>query len=285
MGGWKADIAGSKDSEADRIDRQKAAFGTETIAKLKGLYVLIIGLRGVGVEAAKNLILSNVGGVVVWDPERAVMRDLGTNFYLTEQHARDGTLRREACLPQLKSLNPYCKVEEFGGDLTDEYLLSLNDSGHPFAAIIVTQFLPKATLFRINRTARENNIAFLVAINNGVTASLFSDFGPSHTITDWNGEPTEARALSNIEVVVKPASLQVGASHAVLCIWRMPRRDDTAKQRARARTPARKHRPLVVPLRATDTRPELTASCARRGAAWLFMARTAFLPFAGRWRA
>jgi hypothetical protein len=94
MGGWKTDIAGGKDGEAARIDRysslgrtlvaahcrpqmtcavfaknrQKAAFGAETIAKLKDLHVLIIGLRGVGVEAAKNLILSNVGGVVVWDP-------------------------------------------------------------------------------------------------------------------------------------------------------------------------------------------------------------------------
>ena len=54
--------------EAARIDRQKDAFGAE-MAKLKDLNVLVVGCRGVGVEAAKNLILSNVGAVVMWDPE------------------------------------------------------------------------------------------------------------------------------------------------------------------------------------------------------------------------
>lgn len=36
------------DQEAERIDRQKAAFGHDTIARLKDLNVLIIGIGGVG---------------------------------------------------------------------------------------------------------------------------------------------------------------------------------------------------------------------------------------------
>ena len=69
MTGWKTGLADEADGEAARIDRQKAAFGAETLAKLKDLNVLVVGCRGVGVEAAKNLILSNVGAVVMWDPE------------------------------------------------------------------------------------------------------------------------------------------------------------------------------------------------------------------------
>ena len=186
MGGWKAGLAGEADGEAARIDRQKAAFGAETLAKLKDLNVLVVGQRGVGVEAAKNLILSNVGAVVVWDPEPTRMRDLGSNFYLTEAHAAAGTPRAEAGLPQLKSLNPYCKVEAYMGALSDAYILTpdVNATGKPFAAVVVTQLLPKADLFRINKVARENNIAFLMAITSGVTTSLFSDFGPNHLIMD-----------------------------------------------------------------------------------------------------
>jgi tRNA A37 threonylcarbamoyladenosine dehydratase len=159
MGGWKAGM--EKDAEADRVDRQKAAFGAETLAKLKDLNILIVGLRGTGVETAKNLILSNVGAVVVWDPERTAIRDLGTNFYLTEEHAAVGAVRSEACLEQLKSLNPFCKVEAYNGEISDEYLLQadVNGTQKPFSAIVVTQLLPKAELFRINETARVNNIA------------------------------------------------------------------------------------------------------------------------------
>lgn len=211
MGGWKAGLEDEKDGEADRIDRQKAAFGAETLAKLKDLNVLILGMRGVGVESAKNLILSNVGAVVVWDQNATEIRDLGSNFYLTEQHVAEGTLRTDACLPQLKSLNPYCKVEAYTGAITNNYLLTqdVNGTGKPFAAVIVTQLLPKSELFRINQTCRTNNIAFLMAFTSGITSSLFSDFGPKHIVNDATGEPVETKALSNIEVMKKPPSLKV----------------------------------------------------------------------------
>ena len=212
MGGWKKGVVAA-DGEADRLDRQKAAFGAETLSKLKDLNVLIVGLRGVGVEAAKNLILTNVGSVTVWDPEPTSIRDLGSNFYLTEAHAAAGTRRTEACLPQLKSLNPFCKVEEHTAaeGVTDEYLCQpdVSGTGKPFAAVIVTRLLPKAELCRLNETCRGRGIAFMLALTNGVACSIFSDFGPKHTINDADGEPTETFAISNIEVLPKPPILKV----------------------------------------------------------------------------
>jgi hypothetical protein len=210
MGGWKKGVQAA-DQEADRVDRQKAAFGAETLAKLKDINVLIVGMRGVGVETAKNLILSNVGSVVIWDPEPTEARDRGSNFYLTEEHVAEGTARNEASLSQLKSLNPFCKVEAYSGEITCEYLSQqdVNGTGKPFTAVIVTRLLPKAELFRINTTARANNCAFLLAVTNGVTSSIFSDFGLQHHITDSNGEPTETYAVANIEVMAKPPILMV----------------------------------------------------------------------------
>ena len=212
MGGWKKGVVAA-DGEADRLDRQKAAFGAETLSKLKDLNVLIVGCRGVGVEAAKNLILTNVGSVTVWDPEPTRIADLGTNFYLTEAHAAAGTRRSAAALPQLKSLNPFCKVEEYTNaeGLTETFLLQpdVQGTGKPFAAVVVTRLLPRAELERLNETCRSRGVAFLLAITNGVSASLFSDFGDTHVITDHDGEPTETFAISNIEVLPKPSILKV----------------------------------------------------------------------------
>jgi len=210
MGAWKAE-AGEVDDEAERVDRQKAALGEEGVARLKDLNVFIIGCRGVGVETAKNLILSNVGGVVVWDPAACRIQDMGTNFYVRDNHVAQGTPRSEACLSELKSLNPHCKVDVYNGELSDEFLTQTNVmlTGKPFKAVVVTHMLPQEELFRLNETARANDIAFVMAINTGVTASLFSDFGPAHAITDVDGEPVTTMAMSNLEIVKKTPLLKV----------------------------------------------------------------------------
>lgn len=196
---WKE--AHMVDEEQERIDRQKAAFGGETVARIKDLHVLVVGCRGVGVETCKNLILSNVGSVTIWDPRPTVMADLGTNFYLTTADAANQTPRAQACLTELKSLNPFCKVElSTAPELTDEYL----ESSH-YTAVVVTELLPETA--RLNETCRARGMAFCLACNHGVTASLFSDFGLHHEITDPNGEPTQMLAVSNVEVLMEKTHL------------------------------------------------------------------------------
>ena len=54
MGGWK--LGAAIDQEAERIDRQKAAFGHDTIARLKDLNVLIVGCAGVGKHCAFSIL-------------------------------------------------------------------------------------------------------------------------------------------------------------------------------------------------------------------------------------
>ena len=213
LGGWK--LGDTIDQEAERIDRQKAAFGHETIARLKDLNVVIIGCGGVGVETAKNLILSNVGGVVLADDEIATEVCRGSNFYVTEEHVTKGDVTlAEASLMELRSLNPFCRVDILskGCTLGNDVILSKDVLGthRPYAAIVVTKLLPKQQLFELNETARSNGIAFIMAVSNGVTSSIFSDFGPHHEITDATGEPTQTLAVSNVEVLDdKPKLLQV----------------------------------------------------------------------------
>jgi ubiquitin-activating enzyme E1 len=209
MGSWKAEV----DHEAERIDRQKAAYGGDTVQRLKDLNVLIVGCRGVGIEAAKNLILSNVGGVVLYDDEVCRAADRGTNFYITENDVAAGTNRAKASLPELRSLNPFCRVDVHNSPdgITDKYLLSPDvlGTGRPFSAVVVSTLITEQDLFRLNEVARANGIAFILAVNHGVTSSIFSDFGPRHEILDATGEPTQTLAVSNVEIVEKSTLLDI----------------------------------------------------------------------------
>ena len=53
----------------DLYSRQIGAFGIETMAKLVSMKVLIVGLKGIGIEVAKNLVLAGPGSVVLVDDE------------------------------------------------------------------------------------------------------------------------------------------------------------------------------------------------------------------------
>jgi ubiquitin-activating enzyme E1 len=54
------------------------------MGKLIKMRVLIVGLRGLGVECAKNLILAGPAQVVLYDPTIVKINDLGSNFYVKE---------------------------------------------------------------------------------------------------------------------------------------------------------------------------------------------------------
>ena len=95
--------------DTDLYSRQIGTFGIETMGKLIKMQVVIVGVKGLGVEVAKNLILAGPKSVSLYDPGITEMRDLGSNFYTEEKHVGK-TSRAEACLEKLKELNPYVAV-------------------------------------------------------------------------------------------------------------------------------------------------------------------------------
>ena len=70
--------------DTNLYSRQIGTFGLETMGKLIKMQVAIVGLRGLGVEIAKNLILAGPKSVHLYDPEITNVRDLGANFYTEE---------------------------------------------------------------------------------------------------------------------------------------------------------------------------------------------------------
>lgn len=78
--------------------------------------VFIFGITGVfrffiqlGVEVAKNLILAGPKQVTLYDHNTVTIDDVGRNFYCQEGHVGKST-RAEACLSQLRDLNPNATV-------------------------------------------------------------------------------------------------------------------------------------------------------------------------------
>ena len=54
--------------DTNLYSRQIGTFGLETMGKLIKMKVLIVGMRGLGVEIAKNLILAGPNAVTIYDP-------------------------------------------------------------------------------------------------------------------------------------------------------------------------------------------------------------------------
>jgi hypothetical protein len=65
--------------DLNRLSRQVGVYGLEAMGRLVTLDVLVIGLKGVGVEAAKNLVLAGPRSVTLFDPEPATIADCGSN--------------------------------------------------------------------------------------------------------------------------------------------------------------------------------------------------------------
>lgn len=83
--------------------------------------VLIVGLKGLGVEIAKNICLAGVKSVTLHDPAPVEIADLGTQFFLRESDL--GQPRDRSTLPRIRELNQYVPVNVLGNrDLSNETL-------------------------------------------------------------------------------------------------------------------------------------------------------------------
>ena len=183
------------DSDAmNRFSRQNAALGAETTAKLIKMKVLIVGMRGVGVEAAKNLSLQGAGAITIFDDKPAEISDVGLNFFISEADVRAGLTRAAIIAPKLKELNSLCVIT-VAEALSEEIALSHS------ALVITDRSFPMKDLLYWNNFCRRRGIPFFYSFLAGVSCSLFSDLGPAHVINDPTGSRPMQKIISNISAV------------------------------------------------------------------------------------
>ena len=72
------------DIDESLYSRQLYVLGHEAMRKMAQSTVLISGMRGLGVEIAKNVILGGVRSVALHDEGIAEFKDLSSQFYLSE---------------------------------------------------------------------------------------------------------------------------------------------------------------------------------------------------------
>ena len=177
----------------NRFSRQNAALGAETTAKLIKMKIVIVGMRGVGVETAKNLALQGAGGITLVDPNPPSVGDLGLNFFLAPEDIHSGLSRAEITAPKLRELNPLCSISS-SATLSEDLVRTHS------ALVITDATMPLNELLMWNSFCRSKGIAFFYAFVRGVSASIFSDLGPHHVVHD----PTGSRPMQKLITGISP---------------------------------------------------------------------------------
>jgi ubiquitin-activating enzyme E1 len=170
----------------DQYSRQIGAYGLETMGRLITLDILVVGMRGVGIECAKNLCLAGPRSITVCDPNPAFVRDLGSNFFLTEENV--GKPRGECVAAKLAELNSMVAVRSLEA-LTEDAVKTMS-------AVVFTNG-SREELVRWNNFCRANRIAFLASDVLGCFGYMFTDF-IEHNVRDRNGENPNVRIITNI---------------------------------------------------------------------------------------
>ncbi|KAL9120498.1 MAG: hypothetical protein Q9187_002951 [Circinaria calcarea] len=187
-----ANIAQAQAISADEIalyDRQIRLWGVKAQEKLRTANILLIGIKALGNEIAKNLVLAGIGSLTISDDQPVHEDDLGAQFFISERHI--GMNRAEAALPQIQRLNPRVGLQVD----TDPILFKDPAYFAPFSLVIATD-LPLSTISTVNASCRLANRPFYAAGTHGFYGFIFADL----ILHDFVIE----REKSNIPTVLKP---------------------------------------------------------------------------------
>ncbi|RVX71490.1 hypothetical protein B0A52_05062 [Exophiala mesophila] len=149
-------------------DRQLRTWGVKVQENLRQANVLLIGLKALGTEIAKNLVLAGVGTLTVLDGDVVSEEDLGSQFLVNESHV--GQNRAIAALPALQKLNP--RVELY----SDPNAAVTKDPEYfqSFDVTIATDLLIEV-LVHINMSCRLSGRKFYAANTYGMYGFIFAD--------------------------------------------------------------------------------------------------------------
>jgi len=181
---------GNHNLDEGLYSRQLYVLGKEAMQKMSQSNILLVGLTGLGVEVAKNLILTGVASVFLYDNSLVQLSDLSTQFYLREEDI--GKKRSVSCHAQLAELNHYVGVEVFANEPNAQELIERG---------IKTIIVNSASLDQMihwNDICRQNKIHFVSASVYGVFGSVFCDFGENFEIIDPNGESPQTYMIASI---------------------------------------------------------------------------------------
>jgi hypothetical protein len=97
------------ESVRDRWSRYIGVMGLEAVKAQANASVLVCGMGPLGIEVAKNIVLSGVKQLTIFDSQLTTIGDLSGQFFLGPSDI--GRNRAEASLNKIQQLNYYVRVD------------------------------------------------------------------------------------------------------------------------------------------------------------------------------
>jgi ubiquitin-like 1-activating enzyme E1 A len=149
-------------------DRQIRLWGIKAQEQLRAANVLLIGMKALGNEIAKNLVLAGIGSLTILDHELVTEDDLCSQFLISEEDI--GKNRAEAALRQAQKLNPRVQIFVDPAPVVSklpEYFSSFD------VTIVTGQHIDIAS--NINASCRAWGRKFYAADTHGMYGYIFAD--------------------------------------------------------------------------------------------------------------
>lgn len=170
---------------SDRWSRYIGAMGIEAVKKQAQAKVAIIGMNNLGLEIAKNIVLSGVNTLGLYDWKSILETDLLGNFYATNEDI--GKNRAEVVKRKLEQLNFYVKLENY----VIKEDIDFADLASKYELFIIADNFAKITSPLIAKIS-ESKKRLIISENIGVFSRVFNDFGKEFLVNDRDGEdPSE----------------------------------------------------------------------------------------------
>lgn len=172
--------------------RQLYVLGHEAMKRMGASNVLIVGLKGLGVEVAKNVALAGVKSLALYDPNPAALADLSAQFFLRPDDV--GKPRDEVTTPRVAELNAYTPVTIHK---TQSLTTDLNQLSK-YQVIVLTE-TPLKDQIIISEYCHRHGIYLIIADTFGLFGYVFTDFGKKFTIGDATGENPVNGIIADID--------------------------------------------------------------------------------------
>ena len=172
--------------------RQLYVLGHEAMKRMSTSNVLIVGLKGLGVEIAKNIALAGVKSLTLFDPAPATLSDLSSQFFL---HPEDvGKPRARVTAPRVAELNAYTPVSLHPATSLTSDLQQLRQ----YQVVVLTSTLLEDQL-EISDYCHQHGIFVIVVDTFGLFGSIFTDFGKDFTVVDATGEDPVTGIVADVD--------------------------------------------------------------------------------------
>jgi molybdopterin/thiamine biosynthesis adenylyltransferase len=175
--------------DPSQYETQIGCLGKDSMVKLWGMHVLVVGAKGLGVEIAKHFVLAGCEAVMMYDDDIVQPSDVGANFCLRESDV--GSKRGVAVTPRLSVLNSDVHVKSHTGIGLNLTLIS------GFQIVIFTE-TSRDQLLYWSEVCHLRNIAFIAAEARGAAGYVFVDFGEKYTVEDEEGEESHPFFVKNV---------------------------------------------------------------------------------------